>query len=119
MQTTWIAALGMVGVLSRWGLGWLAQRFLASPYPWGTLAINLAGAFLAGWIGGRPGLSVELRTAVLVGFLGGFTTFSAYCLEGARLWAAGQRLPVFIYMAASPLLGLLLALAGLRLGRAG
>ena len=82
---------GGLGALARFALtGWIARRFGES-FPLGTLVINVSGSFLIGFIataageGGRYFLSVPARQFLMVGVLGGFTTFSAFSLQTLAL----------------------------------
>jgi CrcB protein len=121
MTYFYIGVFGLAGVFARFLMGLLVTRLLPSPFPAGTFAINLLGAFLAGvlYVVGvqRALLSPELRTGVLVGFLGGFTTFSAYCLEAFRLVESADYLTAGLYFGLSPLLGLAAVFAGALLAR--
>jgi len=84
---------------------------LALPAPWGTLGINVLGSFLIGLLfvpAGRLGVSVLLLTGVL----GGFTTFSAFAMDAARLWTAGQVAQAATYVAGSVILSLIAVAAG-------
>ena len=89
-----IALAGAVGTLTRYGLSGWAQRLVGGGFPWGTLSVNLAGSLLAGifWAmaENRISLSGEIRAIVLVGFMGGFTTFSAFMLETGELMRDAQ-----------------------------
>ncbi|MDD5697615.1 MAG: CrcB family protein [Victivallaceae bacterium] len=80
-----IAAAGALGTLARYGLGNLVQRTMNSVFPYGTLAVNLAGTFLCGFIWvlceRKLQLNGTFRIIVLLGFTGGFTTFSTFMLE--------------------------------------
>ena len=92
-----IALGGMLGTLCRYGLAtWVEQR-APSQFPYGTVVINLVGCFVAGLLFPlfeQSSVAPELRLAVFTGFLGGFTTFSAYGLQtvvladGGVLWIA-------------------------------
>ena len=79
-----IALGGLLGTLCRYGLStWMEARSHSS-FPYGTLAVNLVGCFLAGLLFPlleQAAVAPELRLAVFSGFLGGFTTFSAYGLQ--------------------------------------
>ncbi|MEN6505323.1 MAG: CrcB family protein [Planctomycetaceae bacterium] len=95
----WLALAGAAGTLARYGLGGLVQRWAPSEagsaiFPWGTLAVNVLGCFLFGlvWSLGteRMAISAELRTIILIGFMGAFTTFSSFAGETSRLMAEGQ-----------------------------
>jgi len=73
-----------------------ALRMLGPALRWGTLFVKLAGSaamgILIGWLAGRSaGASNELRLFLATGFLGGFTTFSAFSLEFAVLWEEAQQ----------------------------
>lgn len=78
-----IGSGGFLGTLARFGLNGFVQRQLPSAaFPYGTLAVNLMGCFLIGSVAGfaeeRQFLGQEIRAVVLIGVLGGFTTFSTF-----------------------------------------
>src|SRR4051794_40837556 len=104
LQALLVGIFGLFGVLSRYGLDVAFSRS-ESAWPTSTFIINLAGSLLAGVAYGagieRGWLSPELRTAVMTGFLGGFTTFSAYALQGMRLLASAPGMAI-AYLAVSP-----------------
>jgi len=89
-------------------------------FPWGTLAVNLAGSLLiglcAGW-GERQGAS-WIRPWLMTGFLGGFTTFSAFSLENMSLLREGRVGVALVYAGGSVLAGIGLAFAGYAVARA-
>jgi len=118
-QIVWISGLGVLGVLSRYGADVLAAG-RGIPPQWGTFLVNVVGSFLAGWITTVPALesNLELRRAILIGFMGGFTTFSSYSVQSIRLTEGGLTVPALAYILLSPLAGWLAAWAGLGLGRA-
>ena len=121
MKTFWIALGGLVGVFARYYGGLAAARFLPPTFPYGTFLINLFGAFLIGvvYVAGleRQAIPEAIRVGLMVGFLGGFTTFSSYCLESARLLETGQYLAAALYYILSPLLGLVCVGIGLLVTR--
>lgn len=85
---------GMLGSVVRYGLSGLVYRlWTAGHFPWGTWVVNITGCFaigiLAAWHDGQY-LSPEWRLLVIVGFLGGFTTFSTLSLESVELLRSGQ-----------------------------
>jgi len=92
-QLVYIALFGAIGCLSRYALsGWVYQ-FFGRGFPYGTLAVNIIGAFL---IGLTMEFSIRsalippvLRVAITIGFLGGLTTFSTFSLETFRLLEEG------------------------------
>jgi len=114
-----IAVFGAVGTLARFGLQGLVQIKMNSTFPYGTLLINLTGCFLLGLIGqlllNRVIVPPEWRMAITVGFFGGYTTFSSFGWETAKMLEAGEWLWASAYVALSVVFGLLLSVAGIRL----
>ncbi|RME68539.1 MAG: fluoride efflux transporter CrcB [Verrucomicrobia bacterium] len=91
MRTLLIVALGSAvgGVGRYWVSGMVAQR-IGETFPWGTLAVNAIGSALIGVLAGfgdseRIGLSAEARQFLMIGMMGGFTTFSSFSLQTLRL----------------------------------
>jgi CrcB protein len=121
MRTLYVAVFGLAGVFARYLLGITAAARWPSAWPWGTFAINLSGSFLIGvvWVLAKEQsiISEDLRVGLMVGLLGGYTTFSAYTLETGRLLEDGQSLRALLYFMLSPVLGLGCAMAGLQLTR--
>lgn len=119
MRITLIAVFGAIGTLARYGLQGLVQVRAASTFPYGTLLVNLIGCFLLGLIGqftlNRLVISPDWRMAIAVGFFGGFTTFSSFGWETAKMLEAGEWLWATAYVGASVAAGLLLSVAGIRL----
>lgn len=81
-----VGAGGFLGALLRYGLGGLVHRQLpGTTFPYGTIVVNLLGCFLIGLLAGltqgRQLFGPEFRTFVLIGLLGGFTTFSTFGYE--------------------------------------
>lgn len=115
MTVLWVGLAGVGGVLARYAL---STPFHGDVLPWVTVAINVAGSFLLGMLVTAHVFSAEVRTAVGVGFLGGFTTFSTFSVQAVLDVEAGEPGRAFAYVAASVLLGLLAAAGGYALGRA-
>ena len=119
MRLFLITVFGAMGTLARYGLQGLVQVKMGSTFPYGTLAINLTGCFFLGLIGqftlNRMVISPELRMAIAVGFFGGYTTFSSFGWETAKMLEAGEWLWATTYVATSVVLGLFLSVAGIRL----
>lgn len=116
-----LAAAGALGTLARYWLCAAVGRFNGTAFPWGTVAVNLAGCFLAGLVWSlfehRFHVSGHARTAVMVGFLGGFTTFSAFMLDTWQLADGAKWAPAAANLALQNVLGLCALLAGIALGR--
>lgn len=119
MRILLIALFGAVGTLARYSLQGLVQIKMASTFPYGTLLINLTGCFFLGLIGqltlNRIIVPPEWRMAIAVGFFGGYTTFSSFGWETAKMFEVGEWLRASTYVATSVVLGLLLSVAGIRL----
>ena len=82
---------GALGSAIRYGLSVAMNPGPGEGMPWGTLAANVVGCLAIGWLSGQLADSPEaVRLGVLVGVLGGFTTFSSFGLEAVRLMTAGQ-----------------------------
>jgi len=112
-----IAVMGAVGTLTRYGLQGVVQLRSGSEFPYGTLAVNLTGCLLLGFLGqltlNRMVVSPEWRIAMTIGFFGGFTTFSSFGWETAKMLQDGEWAHAVAYVCASVLVGLLLTLAGI------
>ena len=114
-----VALGGALGAVARYLTGLAALRLIGAGFPWGTLAVNVAGSFAMGLLAvtlahwGQTRLSPLLMT----GFLGGFTTFSAFSLDALTLWERGDVLAAAAYVAASVILSLAALAAGLTLAR--
>ncbi|HWO74217.1 MAG TPA: CrcB family protein [Dehalococcoidia bacterium] len=117
-----VAVAAAFGALSRYGLqGWV-NDILGRPTILGTFVVNLSGAFLLGVVLGateeRFIISSAWRTALAVGFLGSYTTFSTLMFESVDRLENGDILTAAANLAGSVLLGLIATYAGLALGRA-
>jgi len=122
MKLFWIALFGLVGVLSRYYLGlWVSRANPLASFPYGTFLINLSGSFIIGIIYAlgveRMLLPEDLRVGLMVGLMGGYTTFSSFSLEVVRLAETGKYACAGLYMVGSPVLGAVLALCGIFLVR--
>ena len=114
-----IAVFGAIGTLARYGLQGLVHGRTGGTFPYGTLLVNLSGCFLLGLIGqftlNRIVIPADWRGALAVGFFCGYTTFSSFGWETAKMLEDGEWLPATTYVAASVVAGLLLSVAGIRL----
>ena len=100
---------GSIGSIARYFVSKLNNQIEWLSIPIGTLAVNVIGSFLIGFLIGisekSPILTVELRMFLMVGLCGGFTTFSSFSGENLMLMRNGQFLPLFLYTGLSILLG--------------
>jgi CrcB protein len=118
---TWIlvGATGAIGVLLRFAFGERLSRLSNGAFPWQTFAVNVLGCLAIGVIAGAidRGFSVSssIRIAIMVGFLGGFTTFSSFALEAVRLMQGTQWTLGVGYVLVSNFAGLLAVLLGYQL----
>jgi len=114
-----IALFGAIGTLARYGLQGVVQHRMGGGFPYGTLLINLSGCLLLGFIGqitlNRMLVSADMRMAIAVGFFGGYTTFSSFGWETAKMLEEGAWLRATTYVGTSVIAGLLLSIAGIRL----
>lgn len=121
IQVSLVALGGAAGSVCRYFVGLWAVRLLGFAFPWGTFAVNVAGSFAIGlfaeMVARKFSASAELRLLLITGFLGGFTTFSAFSLDAISLFERGEPLSSLTYVTASVGLAILAVFAGLALGR--
>ncbi|KFG68244.1 fluoride efflux transporter CrcB [Microvirga sp. BSC39] len=112
-----------IGGALRHGVNVGCARLCGSPFPWGTLTVNVVGSFLMGliasWLSVKAGegWSQPLRLFLTTGILGGFTTFSAFSLDAVLIWERGQMGLAVAYIGASVILSVAGLLTGLALIR--
>ncbi len=113
---------GGLGSLLRVALGSAIQARAGSVFPWGTLCVNLVGCFAIGLVAtladDRALLPESLRSFLIAGVLGGFTTFSAFGLETQRLFEGGATSSALAYALASVVFGIAASASGVALVRA-
>ena len=119
----WIVFLGAgIGGAMRHGVNVAALRLVGAGFPWGTLAINIAGSFAMGLVAEyfalKSGLPQQWRLFLATGVLGGFTTFSAFSLEVALLYERGELMSAGLYALGSVVLAVAGLFAGLYVIRA-
>ena len=111
-----IGLAGLLGTLGRYGLSVLVARRFGDSFPAGTLVVNVAGCFLAGllfyFLMERNLTSPMMQAVVMIGFLGGFTTFSAFGLQTFALLREGQLWFALLNIVGSNVLGLMMVWAG-------
>ena len=114
-----IGLAGAGGALARYLLGRAIAERTKSIFPWGTLLINVSGAFFIGLLFGltsRKAINTQAQTILATGFLGGYTTFSTMSWEGVQLIKGGNSRLSALYLAANFVPGLLAAALGIALG---
>jgi fluoride exporter len=103
-----IAAGGAAGALLRFFMSAAVTRFAGSDFPWGTLAVNVLGAFVMGVLVELMALKItvssEWRAFLTICLLGGFTTFSAFSLESVLMLQKGEWIAAGAYMIGSVVL---------------
>jgi fluoride exporter len=112
---------GGIGTLARFTLGMAVSRWLGGNYPWATASVNLLGCLLFGFFWTlaeqRQLIGPETKLVVLVGFMGGFTTFSSYAFETAEMLSYSQWGHALGNIALQNGMGIAAVFAGFILGR--
>ena len=114
-----VGLAGAVGALTRYTAGLLITQATKTLFPWGTLLINVSGAFVIGLLAGlanKKAIAPQVQTILATGFLGGYTTFSTLSWEGMQLLRTGNMRQSILYLGGNYLPGLLAAALGLALG---
>lgn len=115
-----IAVGGAVGSVSRYGLGVVVQKSAHAAFPVGTLTVNVLGSLLVGILAKyfmHTQTQPDLRAMLIVGFCGGFTTFSTFSLETVALVQGGEWGKAAAYVGASIVLCLAATAIGFTLAR--
>ena len=119
MKLALLMAGGSIGTLARYGIS-ILMGFSNTTFPWSTFFVNLAGSLIMGLLAGlymNNPMHPNFRAFAMIGFLGGFTTFSTFSLESLNLFHDGNIGLGFTYIMLSNLLGLGLVLTGFLVGR--
>lgn len=120
MTYLWVALGGAAGAAARYGVAQWAGARWGWTFPWGTLVVNVTGSLAIGLLMalliGR-GADPAFRLLLVTGFLGGYTTFSAFSLEALSLIETRRYGEAALYVGGSVLLGLVACFAGLAVGR--
>jgi len=120
LRVVWLSIGGAVGVNARYWLAAAIERAIGGRFPWATFTINVSGAFAVGLLATlmtRLGSNPPARLLAVVGFLGGYTTFSTFALESHRLAESGAAGRSLGYMLGSVAAGLCAVALGVALGR--
>jgi CrcB protein len=106
---------GCLGALLRYGIGAGMNQLIKTEFPWPTFLINIVGCFLIGILfqsaEANPG-NEWLKPLLMIGFLGGFTTFSSFALEGIQLFDKNNLSLAFTYVIGSNVIGFTAAYLG-------
>jgi len=122
MTYLWVALGSAIGGVLRYGIARMMEP-VSRGIPWGTVTINIAGSFVIGYFGtltlasGRYAVPEYVRIFVMVGFCGGFTTFSSFSLETFELLRSGHWVRALANMTVSVIVCLIAVAAGHRLAQ--
>ena len=120
MKWVHLIAGGTLGTLSRYLLAGFIYQIFGTNFPWGTLAVNLLGCFIIGFLNALAEtkflLGPNVRLFFMVGFCGAFTTFSTFMLETSNLMKDGENFLAFANVAASVVVGFVVFKLGILLG---
>lgn len=121
MNVLLVAIGGAIGAVSRYGLGGLVHRYASPHFPYGTFAVNVLGCLVFGLLAGlseqRFVLGPQARAFLLIGILGGFTTFSSFTFESFQLLRDGELARGFANIAGQVVIGLAALWTGFVLAR--
>ena len=116
-----VAIGGALGAVSRFLTSVAFERTVGSDFPYATMVVNVGGSFLLGvvfvMLGGLTGDTARFGPLIAIGFLGGFTTFSAYSLDAWVLFQSGRITEAMVYVFGSVILSLTAVVAGIVLAR--
>jgi CrcB protein len=116
-----VALGGAIGASARWGLDRYIEARSESIFPWATFVINVTGCFLIGVLSiqlvDRHHIPAWIRIGIVVGVIGGYTTFSTFAQEGFTLFESRDVAVGLAYAAGTVVVGILAVYAGTLLGR--
>ena len=116
-----VAFGGAIGSVLRYAMNNALNALIKSPFPYGIMAVNILGGLVMGiliaFFAGQSQAPQWLRSFLMVGILGGFTTFSTFSADTVLLWQRGEAVQAVLYMAGSVMLSIAALLAGLFLMR--
>lgn len=122
LKILFVGTGGFAGAVCRYLVSDLAQRLFDNPFfPYGTLTVNVTGCLFIGLLGGlaetRSFFTPEIRALVLIGFLGGFTTYSTFGYEIFNLVRANQLIPALTNLMLHLILGFIAVWFGFAISR--
>jgi CrcB protein len=116
-----IAVGGAFGAISRFWITTNVDKLYAATYPWGTFIVNLIGCFFIGLLfvlfSEKISLADDVRSLLVVGFLGAMTTFSTFSLDALLLIEQGQYGIAFSYLLGSVVVCLIATFVGINIAR--
>ena len=116
-----IAVGGAFGAISRFWITTNVDKLYAATYPWGTFIVNLIGCFFIGLLfvlfSEKISLADDVRSLLVVGFLGAMTTFSTFSLDAFLLIEQGQYGIAFSYLLGSVVVCLIATFVGINIAR--
>ncbi len=93
---------GALGAMARFGVNHGSVQLFGHGFPWATMIVNILGSFLMGIMIAKfstmDHVSNEMRSLIITGFLGAFTTFSTFSLDFITMWERGEMIQAFGYM---------------------
>jgi CrcB protein len=103
-----VAVGGALGAMARYAVSIWVFNYSSDKFPYATLSVNVLGSFIMGIlfviIVERAALPAEMRSLLMVGFLGAFTTFSTFSLDALSLWQNGHLFVALVYVLATVIL---------------
>jgi fluoride exporter len=117
----WVALGGALGSVARYWCSGFFARLIGETFPWGTIIVNIAGSFVIGFVGTLTGpdsrilVPSDARIFVMVGFCGGYTTFSSFSLQTLTLARDGE----WLWAGTNIVISVVLCLIGVLAGHAG
>ena len=118
-----IAVGGGCGSVARFLVAREMERLFGSFLPYGTLIVNVLGSLALGWLAtvflARPEINIALRLGIAVGFLGAFTTFSAFSFESVQLMLNGAVWRAVLNVTVNTVVCLGMCYLGMQLARLG
>lgn len=117
MNIILISVFGVLGVLTRYSADvyWEGKNQI---FPLATFSVNIVGCFIAGFayvlLSKRYLIPEHVSKAIIIGFCGGLTTFSGYCLQSLNLLQYGETLKSFAFMILSLAVGMAMILVGIK-----
>lgn len=115
MKIIFLLTGGALGSLSRYLVSGLIHKYLSGMFPWGTMVVNVTGAFFIGLLWGffeLKEISPNMRMFIFIGFLGGYTTFSTFALESMNLFRDGEFKLAIINILLNNILSIVFVFAG-------